>query len=86
MSLDEQTAIRESKSRQRKKDGFARFMDQPATRMLVSMIPAGEKQEVLQTLLQETFNSGFNAGTGDATSDIIEALFKGMEKRQGGQR
>jgi hypothetical protein len=77
---EEQTAAREAKSRQRKKDGFSRFMDQPATRMMVSMVPADEKQ-VLQTLLQETFNAGFSTGSGDALGDILEAMLKGVDKR-----
>lgn len=82
MTMDEQVAIREAKSRQRKKEGFSRFMDQPATRMMLSMIPAGEHKEVLETLLQETFNFGFSAGCGDAMGDMLEALFKGMDRRE----
>ncbi len=73
---------REQKSARRKREGFARFMDQPATRMMTSMIPASEHREVLDTLLQETFNAGFSCGAGDAMGDIMEALLKGMDKKK----
>lgn len=81
MTMEEQIATREAKTIKQRKDAFARFMDQPATRMMVSMIPAGEKQEVLETLLQETFNYGFNCGSGNAMGEVVEALFKNMDKR-----
>lgn len=74
----------EAKQKADKKEGFARFMDQPATRMMMSMIPASDKPEVLETLLQETFSAGYAAGGGQAMGLVIEALFKGVERRQGG--
>lgn len=71
----------EAKDKAAKKDGFAKWMDQPATRMMLSMIPASEKQEVLETLLQEAFNAGYQAGGGQMIGSVFESVFAGMEKR-----
>lgn len=65
-----------------RKDSFSKWMDQPATRMMLSMIPPSEKQEVLGTLLQETFNAGYNAGAGKTAGTFLEALLKGMDKKR----
>lgn len=71
----------EAKDKSDRKEGFARWMDQPATRMMLSMIPPGDKQEVLETLLQETYNAGFGAGSGKTAGSFLEAILKGMDKR-----
>lgn len=76
------TAELEAKEKQDKKDGFAKWMDQPATRMMLSMIPPGEKQEVLGTLLQETYSAGYSNGAGRATVSFVEAIFKNMDKNK----
>lgn len=70
----------ESQDRIGKKEGFANWKDQPATRMLMSMIPQAEKPEILETLLQETFNAGYAAGAGKTAATFLEAMFKGMDK------
>lgn len=71
-----------AKEKAAKKEGFDKWMDSPATRMMLSMIPPSEKPEVLETLLQETFNAGFSAGSGSTAGTLLEAIFKGMEKRE----
>lgn len=67
-----------------KKKGFDQFMTQPTTRMMISMIPAGEKQEVLETLLFETYNAGFNSGVGTTAGNFLEAILTNMEKKRPG--
>lgn len=83
MSITTTVNEMEAKSAARRKSAFDRWMDQPATRMMMSMIPAAEKREVLETLLQETFNSGFQAGAGETAGSFMEVIFKSMEKRAG---
>ena len=50
-----------------KKASFERFKDQHAIRLIMSMIPAGERPDVLDTLLREAHDQGFSAGTSDAS-------------------
>ncbi len=71
----------EARDRADKKAGFAKWMDQPATRMMLSMIPASEHREVLETLLEETYNAGFGSGAGKTAVSFLETIFKNMSKR-----
>ena len=71
----------EARSKANQKAAFAKWMDQPATRMMMSMIPASDRPEVLETLLQETFGAGFASGSGDTAVSFLETIFKNMEKR-----
>ena len=73
----------EQRDKAKKKSAFAKWMDQPATRMMISMIPASDKPEVLETLLQETFNAGFGAGSGETAASFLEAILKNVDKRAG---
>lgn len=69
-----------------KKEGFAKFLDQPAIRMMCSMIPAGERQDVFQILLQEAFNAGFGCGFGVAVGDVMRTVIKGLAKKDDQER
>lgn len=64
-----------------RKKAFAVFMDSPATRLMVSMIPAAEKAEVLQTLLQECFNVGFASGGAALGLTMIEQMMRPREPK-----
>lgn len=59
-----------------KRDGFAKFLDDPMIRMGMSMIPAGDKQEALKMLLQSAFNSGFDHGSAMVAVSMVELLLK----------
>lgn len=65
-----------------RKEGYSLFMDQPATRMMLSMIPPGEKQDVLETLLQETYNSGFSCGSATALISVMDSMISREIKNQ----
>ena len=43
------------------KTGFDNFMNSPPVRLLISMIPAGERPEIMETLLKEAFQNGWGA-------------------------
>ena len=85
MTTDEKISSA-TKEQSQKKEAFARFMDQPSTRMMVSMIPPGEKQEVMGTLLQETFNAGWGGGAGNTAGSFLDAILKGMDKKKSGEQ
>lgn len=63
-----------------KKEGFSTWMNQPATRMMLSMIPPADKAEVIKTLLQETFNAGYIRGAAQTAVGLLTAMFKRMDK------
>ena len=65
-----------------KKDGFSDWMNQPATRMMLSMIPPADKAEIIETLLQETYNAGYAKGAGQTAVSFFEAMFKNMERKE----
>lgn len=65
-----------------KKEGFAKWMNAPATRMMISMIPAGEKREVLEILLQETFNSGYSVGGGQMLTSFVIQMMSGNKNNK----
>lgn len=64
-----------------KRLGFDKWMAQPATRLMLSMIPPSEKQEILETLLRETFNAGFTQGCGSTMSAVIGSIIKDRDHR-----
>ena len=64
----------ESQSIAARKTAFEAFMSQPTIRLLTSMIPAGDHQDTLNTLLQESFNSGWNNGSGNLAATFLKAM------------
>jgi hypothetical protein len=68
-------SLEASMTRARKAD-FDNWMGQPATRFLMSMIPEGERQEALQTLLQGAFEAGFASGSATVAVSFVSELMK----------
>lgn len=66
----------EEKSRLHKRNGFAKWLEQPMTRALVSMIPASEGKDVVQTVLQAAWESGYDTGVGVGMLMVIESIMK----------
>lgn len=78
------TAEREAKEREekaRQKEAFHRFMEQPMTKMAVSMIPAGENKETLITLLETTFDVGVHHGAGSTMMTVLDAFFTNKDRK-----
>lgn len=63
----------ELKSEAAKKECFRRWMQEPMTRALVSMIPPCEQLEII---LQAAFEEGFKAGSSTIAVSFIEAIMK----------
>lgn len=63
----------EAKSDHAKKEGFRRWMQEPMTRALVSMIPPCEQLEII---LQAAYESGFQAGSDATAVSFLEAMMK----------
>lgn len=79
-------AEREAKEVQKRREGFSKWLEQPATKMMMSMIPPGEHPDAMKTLLQSTYEQGWSNGSGACTGDFLEAILKGMDndKRERG--
>jgi hypothetical protein len=54
--------------------GFAEFMRQPTTKLLVSMIPATEPPEVLRTLVEAAYLAGAELGCMEGSGQVVRAV------------
>jgi hypothetical protein len=66
----------EAKMAASRKTDFSNWLSQPTTRFMMSMIPAGEKQEALQTLLQAAYDGGFNSGSSLVAVSFLTEMIK----------
>lgn len=64
-----------------RKDMFKSYMATPGTRVLMSLIPAGEKQDVLQALLETTFESGFSGGVSATSIALVGSALDRFERK-----
>lgn len=82
MMAKDEAAAQQAKEQSNKKLSFDKFMDEPTTRMMLSMIPAtDEKREVLETLVQASYERGWQNGSGNTAGSFLEVIIKGMDKR-----
>ena len=65
-----------------KKEGFAKWMDEPMVRMGLSMIPKGDHEDALKMLLQSAFQAGFGAGSGNMLASVVESVLKNKPPSQ----
>lgn len=57
--------------------GFNAFMENPMTKLVLSLIPAAENPDAVKTLLRQAFESGIN--TGECV--ILESFLKHVIKK-----
>lgn len=62
-----------TKQDQSRKDGFNRWMSDPITKALISLIPPCDHLEVL---LQASYEAGFNSGGATTAMQFISAVMK----------
>jgi hypothetical protein len=73
---------REERNRERADKAFAEWKSQPLTRLSMSMIPAGEKADVLDLLLRSAFDAGVGCGTGTMAMEVVEGLMSREDRRR----
>jgi hypothetical protein len=56
-----------------KKEGFAKWKDEPMTRMVLSQLPPNES---LNMVLRAAFEAGFNNGSGYGMLTVIQSIMK----------
>jgi len=74
MNIDTKEKDIEARATASKRKGFDEFMKQPTIRLLISMIPAGEAKETLDTLLQQSFDTGWNHGSANIAVEMISGI------------
>lgn len=62
-----------------RKDSYNKFMAQPITKLLISMIPPGQSPEVLQTLLTAAYEYGYGVAMASMTSQLVSTVIKHRE-------
>ena len=76
MSISIEAKKLEQESKEKMKLAYAKFMEKPTIRLLVSMIPAQETEDHIQTLLREAFESGWRAGETAAIVNLMGVMIK----------
>lgn len=79
VSLKELMKDFEDENKQMRDTAFDLWMKRPMTRMAISMVPASENKEVLETLLQEAFAVGFDAGSNANMTLLMKHMMKDMK-------
>jgi isoleucyl-tRNA synthetase len=62
-----------SKSR---KEGFAKWLEEPLVKVLISQQPEGDRQDELRSLLQAAFDSGHASGQAVVLMSFLEEMIK----------
>lgn len=76
MNIKQVTAEIEQIVAESKKEGFSKWLDQPAVRLALTMIPQGEHHDALKMVLQSAFESGHDNGSVAVASHLMRALMK----------
>lgn len=66
----------ETRSKEAQKKCFDVFMARPSTRLLLSMIPAGDHRDALTTLLQECSETAWSSATGNSLAMMLESVLR----------
>lgn len=77
-----ETARREQRFKDAADKRFQEWLAEPMTRMGLSMIPAGEKEDALRLLLRAAFDAGRGMGQGAVMVEMLEALILRDKRRE----
>ena len=64
------------------KAAFDRFMSQPTTKLMFSMVPPTEPPELLATLVRSAFETGATIGFTTSMSMMTEELVRSIKGRE----
>lgn len=62
------------------KSQFEEFMKKPTVRLLISMIPNLERQEIIEALLRESFSAGWECGVGHLSVSVLKKMWPTTSK------
>lgn len=71
---------RKVRQQQNSDSAFDKWLSDPMTRMGISAIPAGERDDALRLLLRSAFNAGVESGAGNTAGEFLTAILDGILK------
>lgn len=79
-----ETLEREQRTEDSRKRAFEKFMATDVTKLMVSMVPASNPPEALETLLKAAFKAGSDSGAGEVVGEMIGAMLKAPRRDDNG--
>jgi hypothetical protein len=61
-------------------EAFNRWLAEPLTRMGLSMVPAGDKDDTLRLLLRSAFDAGVGCGQGGFAVEMLTSMMNKEQK------
>ena len=56
--------------------GFEKFMEDPTTKLTLSLLPTGDHPDAVQTLVKSAFEAGHSNGQGTMLVEMLLTMFK----------
>lgn len=60
----------------RRLEALDSFFDNPATKLMLSIIPPGDNPDALRTLIESAFNAGYASGQACVLIGMLEEVIK----------
>ena len=79
LSMDQ----REAKAKEKHNLVFSQFIGRPETKMLLSMIPKTEPDELITTILRSAFDAGTASGQGEVLVMMMDSILESPPKFDG---
>jgi hypothetical protein len=57
-----------------RKDRFAKWLDEPMVKAMVSMIPEGQNPDHVRLVLEQAFRAGYDAGGGAYMLEMVRGI------------
>jgi len=64
------------KAQQARQESLTSFLARPETKLMISMIPPGNPQEVLNTLIESAYNDAFDTGCSTVGSMMMDVMLQ----------
>ena len=64
--------------RENKDEAFRQFLEMPATKFMMSVVPPPENPDALPSLLKATFDTAYAAGSVKTIMSMAEHVMKGL--------
>jgi hypothetical protein len=62
------------KAQRARQEGLRCFLAKPETKLMISLIPPGNPQEVLNTLIESAYNDAFDMGCAAVATSLMDAM------------
>lgn len=72
--MDMKSDISESAQKKVRDEEFAKFLDDPTTKFILSFVPEGRDADAVKTILRAAFDKGFSCGGGFFVADLLKHM------------